>query len=342
MPITNEKARRKTVAKTCYTANTIYLLLHVFYLVLFLVAKLYVMVYVVAAIVGVYLLFFLLIKFKKYYIYALCCGNEFFAFIIFATLMIGFSTGFHFFLIAFCVVSFFTSYFAKKIDMKGSYIWVALSLLIYLTIFLISEFRAPNYVIDKWLEITLFTAHAVITFMLIAAFLSVFLKYSLSLERKITNESRTDELTQIHNRYGLYDYYDKLKDKSSLVLALFDIDDFKLINDTYGHVVGDHVLKHVAEITTKALEDAFVCRFGGEEFVIVMEDNQQNPPFEQLEKLRKMIDEEKVKFGNVEVHITITVGAVKYVDKTNLEEWVELADQKMYSGKNSGKNKVVY
>jgi len=337
----NEKARYKTISKTCYTANIIYLLLHVIYLVLFLIAQLYVMVYVTTAIVGVYALFFLLIKYKKYYPYALCCGNEFFAFIIFSSLMLGFSTGFHLYLIGFCVVSFFTSYFKKNDNIKPSLIWVGLSLVIYLTIFFICEFVPPYYAIDKWLEISLFTIHAIIAFGLVAAFLTVFIKYAYSLEHKIINESRTDELTQISNRYGLYDYFDKEKDKEDKVLALFDIDDFKNINDTYGHVAGDIVLKRIAQIALQVLDDAFVCRYGGEEFVIVLSDSKQNPFFDYLEAFRKTVAKEVFEFGGKNFSVTITIGAAKYVENIKLVKWVELADEKMYNGKNTGKNKTV-
>ena len=71
----------KTIDKTCYAANSIYLVLHLFYLILFIIAQLYILVAVDAAVIVIYLLFFLLLRQKKYYPYALCCGNEFFAFV---------------------------------------------------------------------------------------------------------------------------------------------------------------------------------------------------------------------------------------------------------------------
>ena len=341
MAVSSEKVNRnKTIDRISYAANTIYLSLHVLYLVLFLIAKLYVMVYVTAGIVAVYALFYLLIRYKKYYIYALCCGNEFFAFIIFASLMIGFFTGFHLFLIAFCVVSFFVSYFSKSRKIKHSYIWVGLSLAIYLTIFFICEFVPPFYVVDKWLEVTLFSIHSAIAFMIVTVFLAVFVRYTFSLEKKIMNESRTDELTQINNRYALYDYFAVI-DKKDKVLALTDIDNFKSINDTYGHVFGDYVLKHLAEIATKVLPDDFVSRYGGEEFVIVLDDDKQNPPLKRLEALRKAIESESFEFESTKINLTITIGAAKYVDRIKLDRWIELADQKMYQGKKSGKNQTV-
>ncbi len=338
---TDKKRHYKTIDKTCYTANTVYLILHIFYLILFIVSKLTILIYVDAAVILIYLLFYLLIKNKKYYIYALCCGNEFFAFIAVTTVMLGFSTGFHFYLIGLCIVSFFTSYFSKTKDIRGSIVWAGLSLAIYLTLFFVTEYNAPYYAIEKWLELTLFSTHAFVVFGFIVAYLVVFLKYALSLEKKIMNESRTDELTQISNRYGLYDFFDLEEDKSSMALALFDIDDFKNINDTYGHVAGDYVLKRVAEIATTVLNDSFVCRYGGEEFVVVLSDDEQHSFFDRLEVLRKNVEKETFEFEKVKINITITIGVVNYIEGTSLEKWVEAADKKMYSGKNSGKNKTV-
>lgn len=337
----DKKHYYKTIDKTCLTANTIYLVLHIFYLVLFIISGLTVLSIVTGAIIAFYLFSYWLIKIKKYYLYALICGNVFFGFITVTSLMAGFNTGFHFYLIGLCIVSFFTSYFSKSKDIKGSIVWVGLSLAIYLTLYLVSKFNEPYYRIENWLEITLFTTNAVVLFGFIASYMVVFLKYALSLEKKIMNESRTDELTQIKNRYGLYDYFEMMEDKSNKVLALFDIDDFKAVNDRYGHAGGDYVLKRIAEIATKELSDCFVCRYGGEEFVIVFEENDNVSVLERLEALRKKIENEKFGFEGDDIQITITIGATKNLGDLSLERWVEEADEKMYSGKKSGKNKVV-
>ena len=339
--INDKKQHYKTISKTCMYANVLYLALHIFYLILFIVAKLYILVWVTAGVIALYLLFFLLIWKKKYYLYALLCGNEFFAFIAVTTLMLGFNTGFHFYLIALCVVSFFTSYFSKKKAVKGSIIWVALSLAIYLTLYFVTTFNPPYYQIEKWLEITLFTTHSVVVFAFIATYLIIFIKYALSLEKKIMNQSRTDELTQIGNRYALFDYFEQ-ESKDHKIVALFDIDDFKNINDKYGHVTGDFILKRVAEISSSLLEGDFVCRYGGEEFVVVMEDDKFEVIFNKLESLRTRIEKESFEFNNYKINLTITIGASKYEDDISLEKWVNLADEKMYFGKNSGKNKTVF
>ena len=332
----DKKQFYKTIKKTCYTANIAYIILHALYLLLFIIARCDVLVYVTAGAIVIDLLSFILIEKRKYFIYALVCGNQYLVFISVTTLMVGFASGFHFYLIGLCIVSFFTSYFSKR-GVRGSIIWVCLSLTIYLTLFFITEFNAPYYDIPKWLEMSLFTLNAIMVFAFIVYYLVIFLRYAFSLEKKIMNESRTDELTQINNRYALYDFFDTT-DKTNKVLAIFDIDDFKHVNDKYGHVIGDHVLKRVAEIATKVLEDSFVCRYGGEEFVVILnEDNFLN----RLEQLRNTIEQETMEFENIKIKITITIGAVNHLKDISLEEWVELAEEKMYTGKNTGKNKTV-
>lgn len=328
----------RTINKTCYIANIAYLILRIFYLVLFVISKLYIMVWIDVATIAVYLLCFLLLKKKKYYLYALICGNEFFAFIIASTLLIGFNTGFHFYLIGLSVVSFFTAYFSKKNDIKGSIIWAGLSIIIYLVLYFVTCYNAPYYAISKWLSMTLFTTHVIVVFLFVIFYLYTFLSYALSLERKIMNESRTDELTQMNNRYALYDYFNQENNKASKALALFDIDDFKKINDVHGHAAGDFILKRIAEIADKVLADSFVCRYGGEEFVIVLE---KEKAYESLEEFRKSIEGEYFEYEGKEFHITITIGYANYTKDIPLEKWVKLADEKMYSGKNTGKNKTV-
>ena len=126
-----------------------------------------------------------------------------------------------------------------------------------------------------------------------------------------------------------------------MLLALFDIDDFKIINDKYGHVTGDYILKKVAEMTSNILNDSFVCRFGGEEFVVVLKENKDASFFERLEELRNKISEEPFEFEGKKINITMTIGAVSYIDGLSLDRWVELADKKMYRGKRNGKNQTV-
>ena len=81
-----------------------------------------------------------------------------------------------------------------------------------------------------------------------------------------------------------------------------------------------------------------MCRYSGEEFVIVLDENNS---FEKLEELRNKIANEVFEHENNKIHITITIGATSSAKDMTLEKWISLADEKMYSGKRSGKNKTV-
>ena len=122
---------------------------------------------------------------------------------------------------------------------------------------------------------------------------------------------------------------------------LIDVDKFKDVNDTYGHAVGDDVLTKVANLAVFTLKDSFVCRYGGEEFVIVLRNEGKYSFFDKLEEFRKSVEKETFEAGSNKVKITVTIGAAKYTNGISLEKWVELADERMYTGKNTGKNKTV-
>lgn len=334
----NRSGHYKTIRETCYTANIAYIILRIFYLIFFLVAQVYPLVWLSAGTIVFYFLCLILIKKKKYYLYALLCGNEYFAFIIVTTLLIGFASGFHLYLISLSVISFFATYFSKNKRISGSIVWAGLSVGIYLMLYFVTRNNEPKYIIPGWMETTFITMHIVLAFVFIAFYLFTFTRYSLSLENKIMLESRTDELTQINNRYGLYDYFAQEDDISSKTLALFDIDDFKIINDTYGHVAGDFILQRIAKIMNEVLAGCFTCRYGGEEFIIVLDTE---GCFEKLETLRKAIENESIEYEGNTHRITVTIGATSYKKDISIEKWIELADKKMYAGKNAGKNKTV-
>lgn len=336
--INNRTDHYKTIKKTCYIANIAYLLLRAFYLILFIVTGVYSMAIYTGATILFYLGCFYLVKKRKYYSYALLCGNEFFAYVTTVTILCGFASGFHLYLIGLSIVSFFTTYFSKNHRIQGSLFWAGLSIGLYLMLFFVTRNNSPKYLFPNWMNITLMTVHIVVTFLFVAFYLFTFTSYSLSLEKKIMFESRTDELTGINNRYGLYDYFAQEENKYNKVLALFDIDNFKIINDTYGHVAGDFILKRIAEVMKETLKGAFISRYGGEKFIVVV--NKDNA-YESLESLRKAIENEVIEFEGHKHQITITIGATSYKKEISLEKWIELADEKMYSGKNSGKNKTV-
>ena len=155
---------------------------------------------------------------------------------------------------------------------------------------------------------------------------------------------RIDPLTKIFNRSG---YTSILRDsinafqKSGRIfsIAVFDIDHFKKINDQFGHLAGDKVLINLARQTTKELRNSdSLCRYGGEEFVIVMPDTNAREAFQAAEKLRQNIENYHFHHGDITVPVTISCGAAQFHKTDDAESIFERADKALYRAKASGRN----
>ena len=337
------KKQYSLIIKTCWVTDIAYLCFHLIYLILFLIIKAYLLAYIDLVSIFLYLVFPILIKKKKYYIYALCCGAEFFAFVSIMTVLCGFAPGFHLNIISLCILSFFVLYMARKPQSSNKTIrYNIVSIIIYFVLHFYCSFNDPIVDMDKWLTITLYTIHAFILFGFIICCLMTFAKSALTKEETITNESRIDKLTQIPNRNDLYIYIENLEDKENYALAIFDIDDFKKVNDTYGHIYGDYILKEMAQIASKNIEGNFIARFGGEEFVVLIRTNGDDKiAYDLIEKMRHIIGNKLFEFEEHQIHITLSAGIERYKTDITTDRWIELADGKLYKCKKTGKNKTI-
>lgn len=157
-----------------------------------------------------------------------------------------------------------------------------------------------------------------------------------------------DSLTDLPNRR----LYEKLiKQEISLmqryghetVLIILDIDNFKKINDTYGHPVGDDILRQVADLLKSNVRDSdTVFRFGGEEFIILMPQTSLEGGYAFADRLRKLIMDKTFSIGPITVQITSSFGITSMDDTNsqNLEGYYHLADRALYLAKQRGKNRV--
>jgi diguanylate cyclase (GGDEF)-like protein/PAS domain S-box-containing protein len=162
-------------------------------------------------------------------------------------------------------------------------------------------------------------------------------------KKKIEQISITDRLTGIYNRLKLdealgveYERFSRYESKFSVIL--FDIDKFKSVNDTYGHIEGDNVLKKVAEVTGKNIRatDCF-GRWGGEEFLIICSETVKDDASILAEKIRKLI--ENTDFG-IDRTITCSFGVAEISINDNAEQLVSRADKLLYKAKENGRNRV--
>ena len=154
-----------------------------------------------------------------------------------------------------------------------------------------------------------------------------------------------DALTGIPNRLA---YEEKIEDEYSrwkrygnnLSLALIDIDDFKKINDQYGHSAGDKVLKTVARVSDEKIRTSdFIARFGGEEFVLIFPNTKIDEAGTAAENLRKTIESCVFHYKKKAVPITVSIGIAEFQDEDDIDAVLNRADSALYSAKSAGKNR---
>ncbi len=174
---------------------------------------------------------------------------------------------------------------------------------------------------------------------------------SAGLSKKLSEQKRKsmqDALTKLNNRASFDEYFSKEMvrfhyEPFDLSLAVIDIDDFKHINDNYGHTAGDKTLQVIANtLQNEVSNDAFVARYGGEEFVIIYSNQQETALIGELERINKKVARLPFKFKSNRVSITLSIGVTHINKNDNIHTAFERADKAMYQAKSQGKNQVIY
>ncbi|MGB9768438.1 MAG: GGDEF domain-containing protein [Dictyoglomus turgidum] len=166
-----------------------------------------------------------------------------------------------------------------------------------------------------------------------------------NLNRKLEELSIKDDLTGLYNRRKIDQELEKClyiweRYNRPFSIIIIDIDDFKKINDTYGHLIGDMVLEKISKIIRENIRKSDIAsRWGGEEFLILLpETNLQNATLV-AEAFRRKIEE--ANFG-IDEKITVSVGVANIENNESIDSLIQRADKNLYKAKESGKNKVVF
>ncbi|MDO6445780.1 diguanylate cyclase [Colwellia sp. 1_MG-2023] len=159
--------------------------------------------------------------------------------------------------------------------------------------------------------------------------------------------SQTDGLTQLFNRMHwekcLQNEFKRWKRSDNpSCLVMIDIDKFKNVNDKYGHVVGDEVIRDISEkIRDHVRETDVTGRYGGEEFAVILADTTLDNATIFAERLRAEIENSDVKYNDIDIKYTISLGIAEVDDSIkSYEAWIECADAALYRSKEDGRNKV--
>ena len=162
---------------------------------------------------------------------------------------------------------------------------------------------------------------------------------------QLSADANEDTLTHLLNRRGFMPIINDLVNSNAeetFSVAFCDIDNFKRINDSYGHDCGDEVLRHITKIITGIMQGCEVCRWGGEEIIILMRGYDLQTAKNKLEDIRKTIENSPTTFYNKRISATLTIGVEEYSESyQDVEELIKVADERMYYGKQHGKNIVI-
>jgi two-component system cell cycle response regulator len=155
-----------------------------------------------------------------------------------------------------------------------------------------------------------------------------------------------DGLTGIHNKRYLVEQLDRELSRATrhgrpLALVICDVDHFKRVNDEFGHLAGDHVLKEVAQLAKSRLRpDDVIARYGGEEFAVILPETDLRGGIRIADELRMMIAAEAVVFEEDDIDVTISCGVAQLDPTWRSHDFVRAADEQLYEAKRAGRNRV--
>ncbi len=299
------------------------------------------------------LLYYLLVIFIKKGKYIAAFNftyGEIFIHTFIANLLVGYRFGFQLYTLALVPVSFYVAFtleqFKQRILIPVCY--TLLSMVVFVGCRIWDIFVGSVYVIDDiQAETIIYIFNAVVSYVMMMVFAILFLLEIHQFQQKLRQANSkleylvgVDPLTGLLNRRKFFEQVRERKEDITFIL-LCDVDDFKKVNDTYGHECGDILLVEIARIFEKNFPDPnMVCRWGGEEICIAGMGNRE-AVLQRAERLRKEVEELKVMYEDSTVQVTITVGVAECKGYGDLKKAISEADKKMYEGKQNGKNCVV-
>ena len=166
--------------------------------------------------------------------------------------------------------------------------------------------------------------------------------------RRLRQQADSDHLTGLLNRRSFELLAGKTlamaaRDKQPVSFISFDIDCFKTVNDSYGHDVGDKAIQHISQLISSGIRDSdLVCRFGGEEFVVLLQKTSPDNALLLAEKIRKNIENSPLILSALIIEMTVSGGVSQYLETE--KGWfavLKRSDKAMYQAKNTGRNKIV-
>ncbi|MCR5421358.1 MAG: GGDEF domain-containing protein [Lachnospiraceae bacterium] len=259
-----------------------------------------------------------------------------------AAIFVGWECGFQVCIIGMNALAFFAEYIGRSV--RGKYVPATPLCFLGMAFYLQSYYYSHNYKIlyplSEDTKVFFQYLWGIVVFVITIVCLWGFTLLSFHSERLLSIQATYDKLTGLPNRYFVARHEEENLTDNRWI-AMTDIDDFKKINDRYGHNYGDYVLQTLAKLMKERMRDCIVCRWGGEEFLILGENDNMDRVYEMLDLFRKEVEGFCFSYEDIDINLTLTIGFSKYKVGLGMVDWVSVADKKLYVGKYSGKNKVV-
>lgn len=334
-----------TVTRYLSVVNTSILSIHVILIVLFYRLHIMPMVYFNIGSVICYCICFFLVAKERLRGYVFVTFAEILLHTLMAVSYVGDNAGFQMYLLGSMSVVLFTHYFSVHTGRKplNGPIFSAVCCVLYVVIIVYSKYHDPLYPLSFNEQFNLRVFNNLLAFLFIFTFFSLLTLIASRNEMELDRQAKHDNLTGLLNRHYLTRYMNSIQLTENLEnywVAIIDIDNFKDINDHYGHLCGDHILRSVSDIIREHCGGYTVCRWGGEEF-LVLGASTDTEFCGLLERIRCSMEEQDFVYSDTHHHVTVTIGAAHYPKDQALDVWVNLADRRLYSGKQAGKNQVV-
>ena len=260
------------IRKFTYTINTVILLLVFGLAGFFFLCKATFLIWFTIPTILVYVIGYALIAKDRLDIYVRLVYFWITLYMCVCTVFLGYKIGFHLYCLSMIPIIFYTEYMAEKLGRPKINAFVASGIIgiCYLLSTGYAGFKGPVYQVDNAIAGSFWAFNSVI----VLAFLVFYSRLMLSLvhdyEEKLRETAQIDKLTGLYNRHYMVNKLETAAGESKpQFVTLLDIDDFKKINDRYGHNAGDYVLVNVARIMREVCSDGRVSRWGGEEFLIL-------------------------------------------------------------------------
>ena len=291
----------------------------------------------------VYIIGFFLIRREKLGIYVWIVYFWLTTYMCCATVCLGYGYGFHLYCFSMIPILFVTEYLAYKLQQRrlpARYISYAIAAVYLLTTGL-TAYYGPVYHIEENISAFFWVFNAMCVFGFLIYYSGYLIRTVVQSEEKLTDMAHNDRLTGLYNRHYMLEVLQSENENGTAgFLAISDIDDFKKINDCYGHNAGDEVLRTVADRMRKCCPDCQIGRWGGEEFLFCSRNSYENGK-QLMEQMRKAIAAAPVVFEEHTIPVTLTVGISARQPGASIDAWVQDADSKLYFGKKNGKNQLV-